>query len=149
MFRNKSSTQHWKLCTLHLAIIAWVFKSPAGQYGEEAGDGAYSLSSSSEKKTRMSLETFADVIAKVEHSPEWTWSSLGLKPSSHIMAVQCSPTWAYQVAVVLLPNQVFYSPSDSSSDVLKLLFDDNHALEKLQVSNIQEENAFENSSYYL
>ena len=46
------------------------FKSPADQSGEEAGDGAYGLSSSSEKKTRMSLETFADVVAKVEHSPE-------------------------------------------------------------------------------
>ena len=43
----------------------------------------------------------------------------------------------------------FLISSDSSSDVLKLLFDDNHALGKLQVSNIQEENAFENSSYYL
>ena len=71
MFGNKSSTQHWKLnCTLHLAIIAWVFKSPADQYGEEAGDGAYGLSSSLEKKTRMSLQPFADAIAKVEHSPE-------------------------------------------------------------------------------
>ena len=46
------------------------FKSLADQYGEEAGDGAYGLSSSSEKKTRMSLETFADVVAKVEHSPD-------------------------------------------------------------------------------
>ena len=70
MFGNKSSTLRWKLYTLHLAIIAWVFKSPADQYGEEAGDRAYSLSSSSEKKTRMSLEPFADVLAKVEHSLE-------------------------------------------------------------------------------
>ena len=70
MFGNKSSTLRWKLYTLHLAIIAWVFKSPADQYGEEAGDRAYSLSSSSQKKTRMSLEPFADVLAKVEHSLE-------------------------------------------------------------------------------
>lgn len=70
MFGNKSSTQHWKLCTLHLAIVAWVFKSPADQCGEEVGDRAYGLSSSSVKKTRMPLEPFADVIAKVEHSPE-------------------------------------------------------------------------------
>ena len=70
MFGNMFSTLRWKLYTLHLAIIAWVFKSPTDQYGEEAGDRAYSLSSSSEKKTRMSLEPFADVLAKVEHSPE-------------------------------------------------------------------------------
>ena len=52
----------------HREIHALLFTISASHYSKDAGDGAYSLSSLSEK-TRIS-NYFADVIAKAAYSPQ-------------------------------------------------------------------------------
>ena len=118
MDKEQTTTPGTPCPTLYDECVASL-TSPASHYSKDVGDGAYGLSSLSEK-TRISNH-FADVIAKAAYSPQLfedpeCWSSLGLEPETSRTVVRRSTNWANRSAV----KASYKMTSITSLDINKL-----------------------------